>query len=325
MEVRSTNGLDLYDEFEIENTVKMYKDFYSILVEINQTQVEDINNILKLLNKYNELIAYKDLIEIIPSLNEKFPAYEKLCELLIECLNKKMNGRTIGNILISNALETGRILTSSELIYDSYKQYQKVGINKTASIISGGGICGLAYPEDYSISMNVLAGYQRSKINRDNKEKARNITVDYLWVLRHEFTHISQFRQLDALGVEDELNKKLWELDLYLYNISPALYGWYHDSFSLEYDADIHGYEELISDLQQDYLNDKSPEIIKSIIEKMNNRKASYSYKTIKELLNQLFEMDYLVTLPQEQQEDLISKINEIIELAESKDTTIMK
>lgn len=312
----SIQDLDFYENSEI----KYFEDTYNYCIEyLNNFNIFDISSMRKILSMVDELMG-QQVINVIPSLNtSEISAYENLFNTVIKSLNKEINGKKIGNILICDSIENGKVFTIPELAFDCDNIYKQIGLKKMPifSYLSYNSIFyGATDIITQDVTINGYSRYDRFAINK-NPEKAREINLKLLMTIRHEFQHVRQGK--NYYNSEEEINyaKYLYEYEKYLRNefSKTGIYHAFHNSFSTEYEADIIGYESTIQDLNEKYKNKYSNELISKVQIEYNNRKNNYNPKSLDELIDYILSMVDSIELNTQERYELLTKTDEIKQL----------
>ncbi len=270
----------------------------------------------KVLTMCDDLLTL-DWIEEIPSLNQNGQnAYDNLYSILVTALNRDFNGKKIGEILITKAIEDGKVLKASELLYDCDKRYQNLGLKNMARFgvtkINGllDPIPAAANYETKDILINTYDRYNRSMIGKD-PNKARIVNLKFLLAIRHEFQHILRGLKYDDPSYNETLENKLllFEMEIHQKLEAARTYGLFHDLFPSEYEADMVSYTTVISDLQNDYKTEYSDALCDLVSEMEAKRKQNYKPQSLETII------DYglsNVDLPENERYYLLTKLEEL-------------
>ncbi len=312
----SSDYLDLYDSDEI----KYFEDTYNYCINyLNNFNILDIASFRKILNMLDELMT-QQIIDVIPSLNtQEICAYEKLYNAVINALNKEVNGKKIGEILISDSLENGKVFTIPELAYDCDCQYKQIGLNKLprfSHLSNGSNFYGATDLITQDVMINGYSKSGRYSINK-NVEEVKETNLELLITIRHEFQHVKQGKDYYNSEFEINIAKYLYEFEKFLRTkfAKTGIYHAFHDSFSTEYEADVVSYEKTMDDLKGRYKNKFSNELIEKIQITYENRKNNYNPKSLDELVNYALSMVDFDKLNANERVELLKKTEEIQQL----------
>lgn len=122
VEKPTAKDLEVYEPEELKHLEGTYNYCVTYLSNFNSF---DIDTFRKVLGMCDEVMS-QEIIDAIPSLSKdaSIGAYERLYNLVINALKKEVNGRKIGDIIISKSLEDGKVFTIPELAYDCQIQYE---------------------------------------------------------------------------------------------------------------------------------------------------------------------------------------------------------
>lgn len=305
--------LELYDSIEIKSLVRSYNYCFDYLSNFQDFEMEEFRKILDICNE----IMTQEIIDIIPDLNKNHNmlAYERLFKLIIETLKKKINGISIGDILIRDSIEEGKVFTIPELAYDCQIQYEQIGLSRLPRfyhISNKSKFYGITDFYSQDILINGYSNFLRKQIGK-NKEKARDINLNLLLVIRHEIQHAKQGKEYRNKS-EGKIMSELIEFENYLYqNFSTtSVYHAYHDLFPTEYEADIISFEKAILDLSTRYKTSFSKEMIEQIYKLYYQRQNNYTNNPLNEIISYIFEVTKNSNLPENQRVKMLEMLDKL-------------
>ena len=235
---------------------------------IASSNVEDIE---KALEYFDSVIRTKHDIKD----EEILKKFDNVTYLILNKLSEKIDGKEIGKILIEKRFKDNKELTESLLIYDAYKVYQDMGLEKEFKL-----------PHFYTIQQKALMTVDnelimdipalKAKAKKDFKEEysVRNYNLMIMFVTRHEISHLHQkTRSIDSENKEDViefLTSQVQQVQDGYYSANPSGHVAPHEFLPDEIGADLMGYKQLGKDMVEDYgfSEEDAKEFIEPKIEK---------------------------------------------------------
>lgn len=255
---------DNHIEMEMKCNPKFYRNCFANQNEYILNKLEELQERLEKAKTIEEveecLKIYDSLIEHAYMNSELKVHFDKVTGKVISVLEKEIDGKEIGAILIGKYFREDKMLSEALLQYDGYKDHKNLGIEECFKPILF-GTCrktSAVIAETGEIIVDIEALWRKVKKDAQRKEvTTREVNMLMLHTMRHETAHLYfSERAKKSETMEDKLiaiDKKLIESqDGY----STGNDSWHiakHDCMPEEINADLIAFNLLENDLVEDY------------------------------------------------------------------------